>query len=73
MGPQLESLTNNYDDDCRDQEEMVTEHVHDANNCDGSEVVFNNGKWSSYTPQQLNGRKVEIFETTKRKFFRRTQ
>ncbi|CAH1959796.1 unnamed protein product [Acanthoscelides obtectus] len=53
MGPQLEGLTNNYDDECSDQDEVVSEHVPYANNCDDSEVVFNNGKWSSYTPQQL--------------------
>ncbi|CAH1955781.1 unnamed protein product [Acanthoscelides obtectus] len=41
MGPQLEGLTNNYDDDCSDQKEVVTEHVPDANNYGDSEVVFN--------------------------------
>ncbi|CAH1981459.1 unnamed protein product [Acanthoscelides obtectus] len=65
MGPQLEGLTNNYDDDCSDQEELVTEHVPDANNCDDSEVVFNNGKWSSYTPQQLKRPKTTKLSCTK--------
>ncbi|CAH1984159.1 unnamed protein product [Acanthoscelides obtectus] len=62
MGPQLEGLTNNYDDKCSDQDEVVSEHVPYANNCDDSEVVFNNGQWSSYTPQPLKRPK-----TTKRK------
>ncbi|CAH1970103.1 unnamed protein product [Acanthoscelides obtectus] len=65
MGPQLEGLTNNYDDDCSDQKEVVTEHVPDANNCDDSEVVFNNGKWSSYTPQQLKRPKTTKLSCTK--------
>ncbi|CAH1979383.1 unnamed protein product [Acanthoscelides obtectus] len=51
MGPQLE--------------EVVTEHVPDANNCDDSEVVFNNGKWSSYTPQQLKRPKTTKLSCTK--------
>ncbi|CAH1980587.1 unnamed protein product [Acanthoscelides obtectus] len=65
MGPQLEGLTNNYDDDCSDQKEVVTEHVPDANNCDDSEVVFNNGKWSSYTPQQPKRPKTTKLSCTK--------
>ncbi|CAH1955483.1 unnamed protein product [Acanthoscelides obtectus] len=32
---------------------MPNSIVPDAKNCDNSKVVFNNGKWSSYTPQQL--------------------
>ncbi|CAH2020551.1 unnamed protein product [Acanthoscelides obtectus] len=65
MGPQLEGLTNNYDDDFRSQEEVVTEHVHDANYCDESEVVFNNGKCSAYTPQQLKRPKTTKLSCTK--------
>ncbi|CAH2000909.1 unnamed protein product [Acanthoscelides obtectus] len=64
MGPQLEGSTNNYDDDCSDQEEVVTENVPDANNCDDSKVVFNNGKWSSYTPQQLKRPKTTKLSCT---------
>ncbi|CAH1977459.1 unnamed protein product [Acanthoscelides obtectus] len=65
MGPQLEGLTNNYDDECSDQDEVVSEHVRYANNCDDSEVVFNNGKWSSYTPQQLKRPKTTKLSCTK--------
>ncbi|CAH1957319.1 unnamed protein product, partial [Acanthoscelides obtectus] len=36
-----------------------------ANNCDDSEVVFNNGKWSSYTPQQLKRPKTTKLSCTK--------
>ncbi|CAH2003443.1 unnamed protein product [Acanthoscelides obtectus] len=39
--------------------------VPDANNCDDSEVVFNNGKWSSYTPQQLKRPKTTKLSCTK--------
>ncbi|CAH1976696.1 unnamed protein product [Acanthoscelides obtectus] len=65
MGPQLEGLTNNYDDNCSNQEEVVIEHVPDAKNCDDSEVVFKNGKWSSYTPQQLKRSKTTKLSCTK--------
>ncbi|CAH1995158.1 unnamed protein product [Acanthoscelides obtectus] len=64
MGQQLEGLTNNYDDDCSDQEEVVIEHVPDAKNCDDSEVVSKNGKWSSYTPQQLKRPKTTKLSCT---------
>ncbi|CAH1986032.1 unnamed protein product [Acanthoscelides obtectus] len=65
MGPQLVGLTNNYDDKCSDQDEVVTEHVPYANNCDDSEVVFNNGKCSSYTPRQLKRPKTTKLSCTK--------
>ncbi|CAH1977752.1 unnamed protein product [Acanthoscelides obtectus] len=65
MGPQLEGLTHNYDDECSDQDEVVAGHVPYANNCDDSEVVFNNGKWSSYTPQQLKRPKTIKLSCTK--------
>ncbi|CAH1960483.1 unnamed protein product [Acanthoscelides obtectus] len=39
--------------------------LHDANNCDDSEVVFNNGEWSSYTPQQLKRPKTTKLSCTK--------
>ncbi|CAH2014207.1 unnamed protein product [Acanthoscelides obtectus] len=65
MAPQLEGLTNSYDDECSDQDEVVSEHVPYANNCDDSEVVFNNGKWSSYIPQQLKRPKTTKLSCTK--------
>ncbi|CAH1963727.1 unnamed protein product [Acanthoscelides obtectus] len=65
MGPQLEGLTNSYPDECSDQDEVVSEHVPYATNCDDSEVVFNNGKWSSYTPQQLKRPKTTKLSCTK--------
>ncbi|CAH1977151.1 unnamed protein product [Acanthoscelides obtectus] len=65
MGPQLEGLTNNSDDDCSNQKDVVIEHIPDANNCDDSEVVFNNGKSSAYTLQQLKRLKTTKLSCTK--------
>ncbi|CAH1998943.1 unnamed protein product, partial [Acanthoscelides obtectus] len=42
-----------------------------ANNCDDSEVVFNNGKWSSYTPQQLKRPKTTKLSCTKTNSYRK--